>query len=220
MQLDETDLRILEVLQRDGRVSNQELADEVGLSPSPCLRRRRILESDGVVGKYVALLNPAAVGRGLQAIVEVRLDHQTTASVERFEREVLKYPQVLECYLVAGDWDYILRVVARDLEDFREFCVNSLAKIGGVGNVKSNISMKQVKYSTAIPLLGAGGRAEARPPPHNSTSRLLTRAVRCWRLRLCQHGFAGFLEHVQGEVGLVARDQKRGAEADRVLTGA
>jgi len=162
MQLDETDLRILEVLQRDGRVSNQELADEVGLSPSPCLRRRRILESDGVVGKYVALLNPAAVGRGLQAIVEVRLDHQTTASVERFEREVLKYPQVLECYLVAGDWDYILRVVARDLEDFREFCVNSLAKIGGVGNVKSNISMKQVKYSTAIPLLGAGGRASAR----------------------------------------------------------
>jgi len=162
MQLDETDLRILDVLQRDGRVSNQELADEVGLSPSPCLRRRRILENDGVVGKYVALLNPAAVGRGLQAIVEVRLDHQTTASVERFEKEVLKYPQVLECYLVAGDWDYILRVVARDLEEFREFCVNSLAKIGGVGNVKSNISMKQVKYSTAIPLSDAGGRASAR----------------------------------------------------------
>ena len=150
--LDETDYRILDLLQGDGRISNQDLADQAGLSPSPCLRRRRLLESNGVVQRYVALLDPAAVGRRLQAIVEVRLDHQTTASVARFEREVLKYPQVLECYLVACDWDYILRVVAHDLEDFREFCVNSLAKIPGVGNVKSSISMKQVKYSTAIPL--------------------------------------------------------------------
>jgi DNA-binding Lrp family transcriptional regulator len=154
MPLDETDYRILDLLQRDGRISNQDLADQVGLSPSPCLRRRRLLETTGVVQKYVALVDPPAVGCGLQAIVEVRLDHQTTASVGRFEREVLKYPQVLECYLVAGDWDYILRVVARDLDDFREFCVNSLAKISGVGNVRSNISMKQVKYSTAIALLG------------------------------------------------------------------
>ncbi len=153
MALDETDYRILDLLQKDGRISNQDLADQAGLSPSPCLRRRRLLESDGVVQGYVALLDPASVGRGLQAIVEVRLDHQTATSVGRFEREVLKYPQVLECYLVAGDWDYILRVVARDLEDFREFCVNSLAKIAGVSNVKSNISMKQVKYSTAIPLV-------------------------------------------------------------------
>jgi DNA-binding Lrp family transcriptional regulator len=82
----------------------------------------------------------------------VRLDRQTVDSVTRFEKEILRYPQVLECYLVAGDWDYVLRVVARDLDDFREFCVNRLAKIAGVGNVKSNISMKQVKYSTALPL--------------------------------------------------------------------
>jgi len=150
--MDEIDSHILAVLQTNGRISNQDLADEVGLSPSPCLRRVRLLESEGVIQKYVALVDPVAVGRGLQAIVEVRLDRQTSASVVRFEKQILKYPQVVECYLMAGDWDYVLRVVARDLDEFREFCVNSLAKIDGVGNVKSNICMKQVKYSTAVPL--------------------------------------------------------------------
>jgi DNA-binding Lrp family transcriptional regulator len=152
MELDETDGRSLDVLQQDGRISNQDLADRVGLSPSPCLRRTRILETAGVVRKYVALLDPAAVGRGLQAIVQVRLDHQTSASVARFEKDILRFPQVLECDLIAGDWDYVLRVAVRDLEEFREFCVHSLAKIAGVANVKSSISMKQVKYSTALPL--------------------------------------------------------------------
>jgi DNA-binding Lrp family transcriptional regulator len=152
MVIDETDCRILELLQKDGRISNQDLADRVGLSPSPCLRRTRLLESGGVVQKYVALLNPGAVGRGLQAIVQVRLDHQTSTAVDRFEKEILKCPQVLECDLIAGDWDYVLRIAVRDLAEFRDFCVSSLAKIGGVANVKSNISMKQVKYSTAFPL--------------------------------------------------------------------
>jgi Lrp/AsnC family leucine-responsive transcriptional regulator len=154
--MDEIDSHILEVLQRDGRITNQDLADRVGLSPSPCLRRVRFLESSGVIQKYVALVDPVAVGRSLQAIVEVRLDRQTSASVARFEKQILKYPQVVECYLMAGDWDYMLRVVARDLDEFREFCVNTLAKIDGVGNVKSNISMKRVKYSTALPVTPRG----------------------------------------------------------------
>jgi DNA-binding Lrp family transcriptional regulator len=152
MLLDAIDRQILHVLQRDGRITNQDLADQIGLSPSPCLRRTRLLESNGVIQKYVALLDLSAVGQGLQAIVEVRLDRQTSATVARFEKEILKYPQVLECYLIAGDWDYMLRVVASDLDEFREFCVNSLARIPGVANVKSNMSMKQVKYSTEIPL--------------------------------------------------------------------
>ncbi len=152
MILDEIDSAILDVLQRDGRISNQELADRVGLTPSPCLRRVKLLESSGIIQRYVALLDTVAAERGLQAIVEVRLDRQTSASVATFEKEILKYPQVMECYLMAGDWDYVLRVVARDLDEFREFCVNSLAKIAGVGNVKSNICMKQVKYSTALPM--------------------------------------------------------------------
>jgi Lrp/AsnC family transcriptional regulator, leucine-responsive regulatory protein len=165
MELDEIDYRILEVLQRDGRISNQDLADRVGLSPSPCLRRVRALERSGVVQRYVALLDAVALGYELQAIVEVRLDRQRNTTAHRFEKEISKYPQVLECYQLAGDWDYALRVVTRDLEAFREFCVNTLSKMAGVGTVKSNISMKQVKYSTAILLernerrnLRAGGQ--------------------------------------------------------------
>lgn|SRR5215472_11650083 len=150
--LDGIDLRILNLLQSNGRISNQDLAAQVGLSPSPCLRRVRHLEKSGVVEKFVALVNPTAVGRGLQAFVEVRLDRQTRASVDKFEAEILKHEEVLECYLMAGDSDYLLRVVVRDLEEFRDFHMNSLAKIPGVGNVKSHISMKQVKYSTALPL--------------------------------------------------------------------
>lgn len=161
--LDEIDVRILEVLQRDGRISNQDLADEVGLSPSPCLRRLRELEKRGVIQKYVALVNPAAVGHGLQAFVEVRLDRQTRAAVDKFEFEILKLPQVLECYLMAGDWDYVLRVVVHDLDALRDFHMNFLGKIAGVGNVKSNISMKQVKYSTALPLQESGHRVIRRP---------------------------------------------------------
>jgi Lrp/AsnC family leucine-responsive transcriptional regulator len=152
MEIDAIDNKILRILQTNGRISNQDLAARVGLSASPCLRRVKALEARGIVQRYVALLDPAAVALGLQAVVEVRLDRQTSDSVARFEKEILKYPQVLECYLMAGDWDYVLRVVARDLDDFREFCVNRLARIAGVGNIKSNISMKQVKYSTALPL--------------------------------------------------------------------
>jgi len=155
--LDAIDTKILTVLQASGRISNQDLADRVGLSPSPCLRRVKALEARGVVQRYVALVDPYAVGQGLLAVVQVRLDRQTTDSVARFEKEILKFPQVLECYLMAGDWDYVLRVVARDLDEFREFCVNRLSRIAGVGNVKSNISMKQVKYSTALPLPANSG---------------------------------------------------------------
>jgi DNA-binding Lrp family transcriptional regulator len=152
MQLDAIDRKILAILQSDARISNQDLADRVGLSPSPCLRRVKALESAGVVQRYVALLDPTLIDQSFQAVVEVRLDRQTTDSVSRFEKEILKYPQVLECDLLAGDWDYALRVVARNLADFREFCVNRLGRIPGVDNVKSNICMKRVKYSTALPL--------------------------------------------------------------------
>lgn len=152
MNLDAIDLRILNALQKDGRLANSELAEIVGLSPSPCLRRIKELERKRIIRNYVALLDPLKVGNAQQAIVQVRLDHQTTTSVNLFEKEIAKYPQVLECFFVAGDWDYILRVVARDLEDFREFCVNELAKLPGVEHVTSNICMKLVKYSTVLPL--------------------------------------------------------------------
>lgn len=154
MDLDEIDVKILAKLQGNARISNQELADHAGITPSPCLRRVKHLEQRGVIERYVTLVSPQSVGQGLEAFVEVRLERQTRATVDRFEAEILKYPQVLECYLMAGDWDYLLRVVVRDLNEFREFHMNGLAKVPGVGNVKSNICMKQVKYSTEIPLGG------------------------------------------------------------------
>src|ERR1039458_9334244 len=100
MEIDAIDNRILSILQTDGRISNQDLAERVGLSPSPCLRRVKALETRGIVQRYVALVDSSAVGQGLQAVVQVRLDRQTSDSVARFEKEILKYPQVLECYLM------------------------------------------------------------------------------------------------------------------------
>jgi Lrp/AsnC family leucine-responsive transcriptional regulator len=155
MDLDDIDRRILAVLQREGRISNQDLADRVGLSPSPCLRRVRLLETAGVIARYAALLDSAALGYGVEAWVEVRLDRQTTASTALFEAEIPKYPQIQECFQLAGEWDYALRIVARDLEDFRQLCVNTLSGISGVGNVKSNIVMKRVKFTTELPIQGA-----------------------------------------------------------------
>jgi DNA-binding Lrp family transcriptional regulator len=152
MALDEIDLRILAALQKDARISNQLLAERVGLSPSPCLRRVRQLEEDGVIRRYVTLLDPRALGHGLHAFVEVRLDRQTRASVDRFEAEIVKFPEVLECHFMAGDADYLLRVVVKDLDEFRAFHMNKLVKVPGVANVKSSISMKQIKYTTEFPV--------------------------------------------------------------------
>jgi len=152
MLLDELDVKILKILQAEARISNQELAERVGISPSPCLRRVRKLEQDGVIERYVTLVNPKAVGRGQHAFVEIRLEHQNRALTERFEAEVQKFPEVLECYLVAGEWDYVLRVVVPDLEELRNFHMNKLGKVPGITNVKSNICMKQAKFSTELPL--------------------------------------------------------------------
>jgi DNA-binding Lrp family transcriptional regulator len=152
MALDEIDLRILAALQKDARISNQLLAERVGLSPSPCLRRVRQLEEDGVIRRYVTLLDPRSLGHGLHAFVEVRLDRQTRASVDRFEAEIVKFPEVLECHFMAGDADYLLRVVVKDLDEFRAFHMNKLVKVPGVANVKSSISMKQIKYTTEFPV--------------------------------------------------------------------
>jgi len=152
MLLDETDIKILKVLQRDARITNQDLAERVGISPSPCLRRVRKLEQDGVIERYVTLVNAKAVGRAQQAFIEVRLEHQNRALTERFEAEVQKLPEVLECYLVAGEWDYMLRVVVTDLDELRNFHMNKLGKVPGISNVKSNICMKQAKFSTELPL--------------------------------------------------------------------
>src|SRR3712207_9362850 len=131
MKLDDTDRRILMALQRNGRLQNVELAKMVGLSPSPCLRRVKLLEEAGVIERYVALLNPAEIGVGLTLFARVWLTAQDEQTVERFTAAIRQSPQVVECHLMAGDSDFLLRVVAKDLDDYRRFQIAHLTrKIG------------------------------------------------------------------------------------------
>jgi len=156
--LDVIDRRILEVLQDDARVSNVDLAARVGLSPSPCLRRVRDLEERGVVRRYVALLDPAAVGLGVSVFVQVSLERQAEQGLDTFEKRILERPEVLECYLMTGDADYLLRVVVPDVSAFERFLLDHLTRIPGVSSVKSSFALKQVKYRTSLPLARAGDR--------------------------------------------------------------
>jgi len=150
--LDAIDRRILEVLQDDARISNVDLATRVGLSPSPCLRRVRDLEERGVVRRYVALLDPAAVGLGVSVFVQVSLERQAEQGLDTFEKRILARPEVLECYLMTGDADYLLRVVVPDVAAFERFLLDHLTRIPGVASVKSSFALKQVKYRTSLPL--------------------------------------------------------------------
>jgi Lrp/AsnC family leucine-responsive transcriptional regulator len=150
--LDATDLAILAILQEQGRVPNNELADRVHLTPAPCLRRVRRLEELGVITGYAARLEPRAVGRGLCVFVEITLDKQTRDVVDRFEPAVAALPEVLECHLITGDADYLLKIAVRDLDDYQSFLVDTLIRVPGIADVKTVISMKEVKRASALPL--------------------------------------------------------------------
>ena len=150
--LNEIDRRILKHLQMDARMTNTDLAREVGLSPSPCLRRVRDLEQNGTINRYVALLNPSAVGLPVSVFVQVTLERQVEKALESFEAAILKRPEVMECYLMTGDSDYLIRVVVASLDDYERFLVNELTTISGVASIKSSFALKQVKYRTNLPL--------------------------------------------------------------------
>lgn len=152
MNLDEIDKRILRVLQRDGRIANNDLAREVGLSPSPCLRRVKLLEEAGVIDRYVAVLNPAKVGKSLTFFTRIRLDQQDEETLQTFAKEILKLPQVLECYFMLGDYDAMIRVVAADIEDYRRFQSEYLSRIKGVQNLKTDVPSQTVKQTSEMPL--------------------------------------------------------------------
>lgn len=151
-QLDAIDTRILAALQEDGRISNLDLAEKIGLSASPCSRRVHALETDGVIRRYVALLDPATIDLPVHVFVNVTLEKQTEASLETFELIVLERPEVLECYLMTGSFDYLLRVVVSDLAAYERFVLDHLARIPGVASIKSSFALKQVQYRTALPL--------------------------------------------------------------------
>lgn len=150
--LDEIDQRILDVLQDNARIANVELANRVGVSASPCWRRVRELEETGVISRYVTLLDPAALGLQVSVFVQVTLEKQVEGALEIFEQAVLARPEVMECYLMTGDADYHLRVVVADLPAYERFLMDHLTRIPGIANIRSGFALKQVKYTTALPL--------------------------------------------------------------------
>ncbi len=152
MKLDSIDRRILAVLQKKGRIQNLELAKEVGLSPSPCLRRVRLLEEAGVIKGYAALLDAPKIGMKLTVFARVWLSGQDVETTDHFVAEVIRLPNVVECHLMAGDCDFILRVVAADLDDYRRFQVEHLGRIKGVKSIKTEIPMQECKLSPELPL--------------------------------------------------------------------
>ena len=149
---DAIDRAILRALQRDGRLQNLQLAALVGLSPSPCLRRVRRLEEEGAIERYVALLDPAKIGLGLTMFARISLVTQDAETVEHFAEAMRCLPQVVECYIMAGECDALLRVVAADINDYRRFQSTHLTRANGVQTVKTDIPMQRVKQSTELPL--------------------------------------------------------------------
>jgi DNA-binding Lrp family transcriptional regulator len=173
-QLDQIDYSILKHLQEHARISNVDLADRVGLSPAPCLRRVQTLEQAGVIRQYVTLLNPHAVDCGVTVFVQISLDLQVEGRLEAFEQAIMTRSEVLECYLMTGDSDYLLRVVVPDVAAYERFLKDSLTRFEGVAGIKSSFALRQVKYSTALPVPhpAAGGQQDP-TPNRNATTRAI-----------------------------------------------
>ena len=152
MKLDSTDLRILAELQAHGALSNVELARRVHLSPSPCLARVKALEHNGVIERYVALANAAALGLGLNVFISISLKEQSKAALAEFEQRIAEHDEVMECYLMTGDSDYLIRVAIADMAALEKFILEQLTPIPGVEKIRSSFALKQVRYKTALPL--------------------------------------------------------------------
>ncbi len=153
MQIDRFDRHILRVLQADGRISNQELADRIGLSPSPCLRRVRALEQSGIITGYRAILDAKGLGLSLLALVHISMDRHTPERFANFEDRIKALPEILECLLITGqDADYQLKVIVRDMDAYQALLLNKITRIEGVSGVHSSFVMRRVVDNTALPL--------------------------------------------------------------------
>ena len=152
MQLDAVDLKILTELQQDSSLSNVELARRVHLSPSPCLMRVRHLESEGVIQRYVALCDTKSLGLGLNVFISITLKAQSRKALAEFEQRIAEHDEVMECYLMTGDSDYLIRVARADIAALERFILNQLTPIAGVEKIRSSFALKQVRYKTALPL--------------------------------------------------------------------
>ena len=152
MQLDNLDRRILVALQRNAKLSNVQLAEEVGLSPSPCLRRVRLLEEAGVIRGYHAQLDRSKAGLGLTVFVGVKVERHHDASANAFRAAVIDLPEVISCHVVSGESDFLLQVVLPDLASYEDFLFSTLLKLPAVSDIRSNFAISTVKSQTAVPL--------------------------------------------------------------------
>jgi Lrp/AsnC family transcriptional regulator, leucine-responsive regulatory protein len=152
MRLDAIDRRILAELQRDGRMTNQALSEKVGLSPTPCLRRVRMLEEAGVIGSYVAVVDQKAVDLPVSVFISIKLERQREEDLDRFAAAVARWPEVMECYLMTGQRDYLLRVVCADLPAYERFLKQTLTKHDGLASIESSFALTQVKHTNVLPI--------------------------------------------------------------------
>lgn len=152
IELTDMDRRILEALQQDGRMTVQAIADRVGLSASPCLRRIRRMEQAGVITAYSVTLDQNAVGLPVSVFVSIKLERQRAAQLDRFAEAIAGWPEVMECYLMTGQFDFLLRVVCADLADYEAFLRDKLTQLDGVGSIESSFALGQVKYSRVLPI--------------------------------------------------------------------
>jgi len=152
MKLDSIDIRILNELQNDSSHSNVELAKRVHLSPSPCLMRVKALKDKGVIRNYVALADPKSLGLGLNVFISISLKEQSKKALAEFEQRISEHDEVMECYLMTGDSDYLIRVAVADMGALEKFILEQLTPISGIEKIRSSFALKQVRYKTALPL--------------------------------------------------------------------
>ena len=150
--IDEIDRKIIAALQEDGRMTIQDLADRVGLSASPCARRVRLLEESDIISGYVAVVDQANVGLPISVFVSIKLERQREEELDRFSQAVTRWPEVLDCYLMTGQRDYLLRVVVPDLESYQRFLKDKLTRLKGVASIESSFALGQIKRSNVLPI--------------------------------------------------------------------
>jgi DNA-binding Lrp family transcriptional regulator len=151
-KLDEIDRRILSALQQDGRLTLAELSQKVGLSASPCHRRVRLLEERGVIERYAAVINQRSVGLPVSVFISIKLESQREDSLQKFAKAIAPWPEILECYLMTGQRDYLLRVVVADLAAYEVFLKTKLTRLNGISSIESSFALEQVKYTHMLPL--------------------------------------------------------------------
>lgn len=156
MTMDAVDIRILNELQVDGSLTNLELAKRVHLSPSPCLTRVKALENAGVIDRYVALVQPKSLGLNLSVFISISLKEQSKSALAAFEKSIADHDEIMECYLMTGDSDYLIRVAVADITALEKFILEQLTPIAGIEKIRSSFALKQVKYKTALPLPAMG----------------------------------------------------------------